>query len=130
MGKTFSGSSEGMDGKSFVKLCKDCGLINKSFTATDADLAFAKVVGKGQRRISFPQFEHLLQLVAQKKGTDLEQMLADVMLSEGPILNGTRADAVRFHDDKHTYTGTHVNGGPESVPMRAGTAIDQSWKRL
>ena len=32
-----------LDGKNFSKLCKDCGLIDKKFTATDADLTFSKV---------------------------------------------------------------------------------------
>merc|ERR1711953_1251866 len=99
--KTFCGSSEGMDGKSFVKLCKDCDLIDKSFTVTDADLAFTKVVVKGQRRIAFSQFENLLQLIADKKGIDCEQLQANVAQSEGPLMNGTRADIVRFHDDKN-----------------------------
>lgn len=33
-----------MDGKNFSKLCKDCGLIDKKFSLTDADLTFSKVV--------------------------------------------------------------------------------------
>lgn len=32
-----------MDGKNFSKLCKDCGLIDKKFSLTDADLTFSKV---------------------------------------------------------------------------------------
>lgn len=32
-----------MDGARFVKLCKDCGIIGKGFTVTDADLIFSKV---------------------------------------------------------------------------------------
>jgi len=31
-----------LDGKNFSKLCKDCGLIDKKFTSTDADLTFSK----------------------------------------------------------------------------------------
>lgn len=32
-----------MDGKNFSKLCKDCGIVDKKFTLTDADLTFSKV---------------------------------------------------------------------------------------
>ena len=32
-----------MDGKNFSKLCKDCGIIDKKFSLTDADLTFSKV---------------------------------------------------------------------------------------
>ncbi|KAL8437954.1 hypothetical protein ACSSS7_000604 [Eimeria intestinalis] len=34
---------------------------------------------------------------------------------DGPILYGTKADNVRFHDDKTTYTGVHKMGGPTTV---------------
>ena len=32
-----------MDGKNFSKLCKDCNLLDKKFTAIDADITFSKV---------------------------------------------------------------------------------------
>jgi len=35
----------------------------------------------------------------------------------------------RFFYDKSSYTGTHTNGGPESVPTGQGSSYDQSWKR-
>jgi len=42
-----------MEGKSFTKFCKDCKLIDKKFTVTDADLIFAKAKTKAERRITF-----------------------------------------------------------------------------
>lgn len=35
----------------------------------------------------------------------------------------------RFFYDKSSYTGTHINGGPERVAKGGGTAADQTWKR-
>ena len=35
----------------------------------------------------------------------------------------------RFFYDKSTYTGTHINGGPERVAKGGGSSVDQSWKR-
>lgn len=35
--------------------------------------------------------------------------------SSGPILKGTKADAVKFHDDKSLYTGVYARGGPTNV---------------
>jgi len=123
----YCGGSRDMDGKTLIKMCKDVGLVDRRFTPTDCDLIFAKVVTKGQRRIDFNQFQNALRLIAEKKGVDsVESIIAG---SGGPILHGTQADAVRFHDDKSTYTGVHVNGGPESVAKGAGTAADASWKR-
>eukprot|EP00928_Gymnodinium_smaydae_P063481 TRINITY_DN4703_c0_g2_i2.p1 TRINITY_DN4703_c0_g2~~TRINITY_DN4703_c0_g2_i2.p1 ORF type:complete len:413 (-),score=101.92 TRINITY_DN4703_c0_g2_i2:42-1241(-) len=124
----FSGGKADMDGKTFSKLCKDTGLVDKKFTNTDVDLLFAKIVTKGQRRINLQQFHDGLALIAQKKNiADIESV---VLSAKGPVLNGTRAEAVRFHDDKSTYTGTHVNGGPDHVAKGAGTHADASWKRL
>lgn len=123
----YCAGSRDMDGKTFIKMCKDVGLVDKKFTPTDVDLIFAKVVTKGQRRIDFHQFQNAIRLIAEKKGIDsVESIIAG---SGGPILHGTQADAVRFHDDKSTYTGVHVNGGPESVAKGGGTAADTSWKR-
>jgi len=120
--QTFAGTGKGdMDGKSFVKLCRDCRLIGGGFTTTDVDLLFARVAGKGQRRITLAQFEQALGHIAQKKGTTADVIQAAVARTGGPVLSGTQAEAVRFHDDKSTYTGSHVNGGPEQVVKGLGT---------
>merc|ERR1719221_2448502 len=118
----FADGKPDMDGKTFVKLCKDCKLLDKKLTATDVDLIFAKVAPKGQRRISLMHFDAALQHLATKKATPLEEVRSLISRSQGPALSGTQADAVRFHDDKSTYTGTHVNGGPERVSKGTGTA--------
>jgi hypothetical protein len=118
----FADGKPDMDGKTFAKLCKDCKLLDKKFTATDVDLIFAKVAPKGQRRITFEQFGAALEHVATKKGTGVDAVHDAVCMAGGPTLNGTVADHVKFHDDKSTYTGTHVNGGPESVKKGGGTA--------
>eukprot|EP00442_Polarella_glacialis_P028182 CAMPEP_0115067792 /NCGR_PEP_ID=MMETSP0227-20121206/11602_1 /TAXON_ID=89957 /ORGANISM="Polarella glacialis, Strain CCMP 1383" /LENGTH=425 /DNA_ID=CAMNT_0002453929 /DNA_START=34 /DNA_END=1311 /DNA_ORIENTATION=+ len=120
--QAFCGAHADLDGKSFSKLCKDCGLFDKHFTAPDCDLAFTKVVEKGQRRISLRQFEAAARIIADKKGSSAAAVLEAIAHAGGPKLSGTQADAVRFYDDKSTYTGTHVNGGPESVAVGNGSA--------
>eukprot|EP00419_Tripos_fusus_P052424 CAMPEP_0172800762 /NCGR_PEP_ID=MMETSP1075-20121228/2782_1 /TAXON_ID=2916 /ORGANISM="Ceratium fusus, Strain PA161109" /LENGTH=463 /DNA_ID=CAMNT_0013638719 /DNA_START=58 /DNA_END=1449 /DNA_ORIENTATION=+ len=120
--QTFAGAGKAdMDGKSFAKLCRDCKLIGAGFTSTEADLLFARVATKGQRRITLPQFERALEHIAQKKNKTFTQIRAAVAGTGGPVLSGTQADAVRFHDDKSTYTGAHINGGPEQVVKGLGT---------
>lgn len=32
---------------------------------------------------------------------------------EGPVARATKADVVRLHDDKSTYTGVYAKGGPK-----------------
>lgn len=121
---SYSGTgSSGMDGKSFTKLCRDSRLIDRNFTATDADLIFAKAAAKGIRRIDLQQFRSALMMIAEKKGSELGDVYTAVSKQvKGPQLSGTKADIVRFHDDKSTYTGVHVNGGPETVAVGRGTA--------
>jgi hypothetical protein len=120
--QSYCGNQVGMDGKSLAKVCKDCSLTDRAFTPTDVDLIFAKVVPKGLRRIDLHQFRDALNLIAAKKGKDASEIIRIVESSGGPVLNGTRADAVKFHDDKSTYTGVHIRGGPESVAVGVGTA--------
>ncbi len=42
-----------MDGKTFAKLAKDCGILDKKLTPTDMDLIFAKIKAKDARKINF-----------------------------------------------------------------------------
>lgn len=49
-----------MDGARFAKLCRECRLLGKNFTATRADLVFASikpVVGGRQLRGQRPAFQ-------------------------------------------------------------------------
>lgn len=49
----YTGNKE-MDGKTFAKLSKDCGLLDKKLTTTDVDLIFAKIkTSSSVRTISF-----------------------------------------------------------------------------
>merc|ERR1712100_188456 len=76
-------------------------------------------------------FQHALWHIAEKKGIDAEAVLRRVALlgSGGPILNGTKAEMVRFYDDKSTYTGTHLHGGPDVGPS-AKASDSEVWRSL
>lgn len=109
------GSGE-MDGRTFVKLLQDTKVVDKSFTRADADIIFAKVKDKGAKKISFSAFDEAVKLIAERKKISQEEMYNLLSTGkEGPILTGTLPDAVRFHDDKSTYTGVHKAGGPTTV---------------
>merc|ERR1719498_160405 len=88
----FCGAREYMDGKSFVKVLKDCKAIDKTFIANDADLIFARIVSKGQRKIGLEQFAVGLELVAHKKGIHLKDLYADLSGLMGPTMYATRAE--------------------------------------
>jgi len=104
---------EEMDGKEFCKFCQDCGLIDKGFRKEDIDVTFAKVLPRGKRKISlevsadgFSQYDKLLSLLAEKKKRTPAEIF-DMVAGGEVTSSGTKADNVRFHDDKTLYTGAH-----------------------
>merc|ERR1711957_740677 len=103
--QAYCGGKLDMDGRAFQKLCRDCALVDRKFTSTDADLLFKKVVQKGQRRLSLKEFEQALYYMANKKGLIAQTLRGTIAASGGPVFKGTITDAVRFHDDQSTYTG-------------------------
>lgn len=109
-----------MDGKGFAKMAKDTKLLDKKLTATDVDMTFAKIKERTARRITFDQFMAGLAIFAEKKQCGAEAVHAKVASSQGPILRGTQADAVRFHDDTSQYTGVYAQGGPSTVDANRG----------
>jgi Ca2+-binding EF-hand superfamily protein len=112
-----------MDAKHFVKMCKDCRLVDKKLTEIALDLLFkdTRIKPKGQGVIDFFQFEVALDILAEKKGWKREQLRDTILESTGPILQGTKADVVRFHDDRSTYTGVHrTTSAPLLVQTETG----------
>ena len=63
---------------------------------------------------------------AKKKRVDASVVMAKVSESKGPVLTGTKADAVKFHDDKNLYTGVYAQGGPSTVDAGNGKISDIS----
>ncbi|CDI84153.1 hypothetical protein, conserved [Eimeria acervulina] len=113
----YTKGADEMDGRTFTKILRDCKILDSKVTGVDADLIFTKVKAKGAKKITFAEFEEALRLVAAKKGVEVEALHAKLAEegTQGPILTGTKADNVRFHDDKSTYTGVHKMGGPTTV---------------
>ena len=106
-GKFTKGSGE-MDGKTFAKFTKDEKLITKKLTTTDVDLIFAKIKAKGSRKINLEEFKEGCNQICAKKGITLDQLKAKIAKSGGgPKFAGTKADAVKFHDDKSLWTGVY-----------------------
>ncbi|EAS03354.1 tubulin polymerization-promoting family protein (macronuclear) [Tetrahymena thermophila SB210] len=125
--KKFTGGKIEMDGKTFAKFAKDTGLLDKKLTATDVDLIFAKVKGSSAIRcINIRQFEEGINQFAAKKGISAQDLREKVTASNGPSYSGTKADAVRFHDDKSLYTGVYANGGPSTIDIGSGKISDIS----
>eukprot|EP00659_Diplonema_papillatum_P009157 gene9157-14200_t len=102
----------------FAKFCKDSRVLDRKFTATDADLLFSKIKPKGGRTISFDCFRYQgVPEIALKKGIKTDELVERMLSNHGPTSSGTVGDNVRFHDDKSQYTGVHKNGGPTNVDL-------------
>jgi hypothetical protein len=118
--------------QAWAKLCRDCDLLKPpSFTATDADLLFARVKPKGGRRIGLEGVVAALELAAQRRGCSALELAHRVAAAGGPsAADGcTVAEPVRLHDDKATYTGVYARGGPTTVdadPSSLAAVCDRS----
>ncbi|CAJ1397940.1 unnamed protein product [Effrenium voratum] len=115
-----------MSNRDFLRLCRDCGLLSSRFSALDADLLYAKVLPKGQRRLTFQDFEASLDEMAERKKVPTSSVRRSIAFAHGPFVQATEADQIRLHDDISCYTGTHVHGGPESGALGVGT-VQRMW---
>ena len=102
----------GLEGKQFMKLCKECKLIDKKFTNTDVDLTFAKFKGVGEKNkhLWYDQFLSALEAVASKKGSTIDKVKSQIVNSGGPASSGTKAknDGITAKmTDTSQYTGAH-----------------------
>ena len=115
-----TGPQTEMDNSHFSKMCKECKIIDKHWTSTDCDLLFNKIKSKGARKITFSQFRDLaIPDIAGRKKVSPESIIA-IIQSSSPASSGTKADSVKFHDDKSQYTGVYKAGGPTSIDRDAG----------
>lgn len=106
-----------MNGKNFVKLCKDCKIIDgKNVTSTDVDIVFTKVKGKTARVILYEEFNKALEELAPKKfkGKSKEEALEamhQLIVGKEPVNIGVtktlNAGAVDRLTDTSKYTGSH-----------------------
>lgn len=51
------------------------------------------------------EYQAALKLVAEKKGIEFDALVSKILAAGGPGSSGTKADNVKFHDDKSLYTG-------------------------
>jgi len=140
-GDTHESAVAGMTCRNFVKLAKDCELLDKNWLTTAfLDLTFAKVA-RGANRISYEHFLVALELCAQEKGCEASELHAKIVASTaGPVVTATIAEASRLHDDQTTYTanlrGEHapLSKGDSSkslpTPTKPTSAVAKSVERM
>ena len=112
-------SENKIDGRSFVKIFRDNNLLTKSFTSIDLDIIFAKNKSKGDRKLTFEQFEKCLKECSDKLKKDYCDLISSFS-DNGPVYSGTKTESVKLHDDKTTYTGVYAKGGPSTIDNENG----------
>ena len=121
--KLYCAGKPEMESKQFSKLIKDCKLTDKKFTLNDIDIVFAKVKSGKVKTITFPEFQNAIAEIAKRKGTTKEAIEGKIAGHGGATYSGTKADYVKFHDDKSTYTGVYAKGGPTTVDAGRGGMV-------
>lgn len=123
----FAKKKDQMTGKDFFKFAKDTKILKKNVvTSVDCDIIFSKVKTRGKRTITLPQFIEGCKELAKKRKEDFGTMMGKAVAAGGPKFKGTKADYVKFHDDKNTYTGVYARGGPTNVDAGKGQISDIS----
>eukprot|EP00955_Chlamydomonas_euryale_P115774 366377-Chlamydomonas_euryale.AAC.6 len=82
-----AGKPIGMANSKFVKLCKECGLIDSDFDTTSADIIFSRMKSKGANTITFREFKECLKEVAKLKNSEVSDLQSSIINSGGPMLN-------------------------------------------
>jgi len=121
--QAFAGQGHEMDGRTWVKVLKDSMLLDEDFTSVDADLIFAKVKGRGARRIDFQTFRKALGEVARRWNSMTQEQVEDIVClanaphyeTQGEMPMDDAQGPARFYYDMSLYTGTHKYGGPTIV---------------
>ncbi|KAL4856362.1 Tubulin polymerization-promoting protein family member 2 [Chlorella vulgaris] len=87
----------GLDGARFIKLCRATGLVGRQLSSTEADLIFAS-------------FLDALDLIANKTGRPLPEVLSQVASGGGPATQGdTTGKPVKLHDGWPTSTAVDAH---------------------
>jgi len=94
----------------FAKFCKDAKILDSKFSKPDIDMVWSKVAGK-EKKVSYSLFVKFLEEIAKKKGVEYAEVEGHVMTNAQVSSSGTTGES-RFYDDKSTWTGAAVKGGP------------------
>ncbi|GFR51641.1 hypothetical protein Agub_g15852 [Astrephomene gubernaculifera] len=99
-----------VDGAKFAKLCRESRLVCGALTPMDVEAIYLRV-SKGFSRINYETFLKALAEIAAIKKVSLDALF-NKLAEVDPLAATTKADYVRHHDDKSTYTGVYRHGGP------------------
>jgi len=83
---TFCRQAGSMDRSEIVKLCDDCGLLEKDLRKADVEIMFSGVMTQ-QKRIDFSMFRDLMRTVARRKSIPVREVQWKIACCNGPRRN-------------------------------------------
>ena len=116
------GDPDTMPNDRYIKLCKECGVIDKKFDSTACDIIFTKIKTPGERKLTYKQFRECVNHISYQKGKDYKDFAKSIVDAGGPKSSGTIADSVKFHDDKNLWTGAYGEAVGRKAPVRKDSA--------
>jgi len=112
--KTFCGAAAEMSSKSFVRLCKECCLLDDRFSAHDARLVFSAAAPIGHVCLDLSSFDNALVQVASKKGTSIGHVRRMVSWFQTPKFERPRSAAGAYQ-----HANTWSEGSSSSLSSTA-----------
>ena len=128
-GKRGAAVSE-LESRNYIKMLKDTNIIGKKLSTNDCDMTFKKCIDKGSKKMKLAQWLASLELIAEKKGCEVDKIKKALVLKGTPTHGAaTRTEANRFYDDKSNWTATAKNGGPEKFNASAAPTLESQANR-
>ena len=108
-----------MDSAKFIKLCRECSLLDATFTKTEADLLFSKSKGIRERKVTWPIFVDMFCEIARRRGLAPED-LENVAVRSG----GRPKHVVRESTTTLTAVGSYIQPlKGEDLPSTVGRVL-------
>eukprot|EP00892_Ulva_mutabilis_P012039 jgi/Ulvmu1/9207/UM005_0307.1 len=105
-----------MDIYRFMKMCRECGLLLRQQDVSSIDLIFYKYKEQKSNRLSYAQFRDALKHIARMLDTDVEQIKAKIISSQGPLVNNiTLPKFIKQHDVDCTSRASCGPRTPEAI---------------
>jgi p25-alpha len=65
------------------------------------------------KRMTYQQFLSAMGGCAEARDIDLDMLKSEIAEADGPVIHGTQADAVRFHDERSNRTSRASASPPQ-----------------
>ncbi|KAK2196849.1 bifunctional EF-hand domain pair/P25-alpha [Babesia duncani] len=104
-----------LESRMLNKMLKEAGVLKTSSMIASLDIVFVKHRSKVKMNLDYAEFSAAIDDLANVLKISKEELMTRLHELSGPKYTGTEAIPTRFHDDKASYTGVHIHGGPSII---------------